>query len=445
MNWTLVHDTDWTAVPDTVSVAAGQVLADGWPDLHGHIYTVASGALVSTPENTGDEWSRDMLLRPVGEAAQDTRVVVTTSLAASLNSSSDWWGTLRWVSAGTCYLIEWGASSNNGGGTYSSIIKIYKIVSASATSIVTSAAFTFDPTHQYQADYRAVGVLPTSVSMVVTDLTTGNITVACGGNDSQAELQTIGRMGVSASSNPTPSATTPFARIQTYTSPVLNLGFIGDSITAGTGATVSAPANCALTLAKILGQSVSVTNRGLTGTTTTDWLPSGTLLGPAITALSAARVTVVEIMLGANDAKIANGVIAAIVRANLLSISNTLVSAGFTVIINYPLYLVPGSIGNLWNGASDTLIQSYGTQIDSIVNGTTILQGDRLGYPYFAEHQAELNDGVHPNDAGTLSLGTLWANATWRLLDPVANYSVLTTIAADVLAIRNRTDGMVNR
>jgi lysophospholipase L1-like esterase len=56
--------------------------------------------------------------------------------------------------------------------------------------------------------------------------------------------------------------------------------------------------------------------------------------------------------------------------------------------------------------------------IDEVVNGTTILQGDRMAYDYFGTRTSELSDGVHPSATGAQNLGMMWANAIDRALNP---------------------------
>jgi lysophospholipase L1-like esterase len=57
-----------------------------------------------------------------------------------------------------------------------------------------------------------------------------------------------------------------------------------------------------------------------------------------------------------------------------------------------------------------TLPQTYLAVIDDLVNGTTILHGDRDAYLYFRNNPSQLqSDGVHPTAAGSYILGLLWA------------------------------------
>ena len=103
----------------------------------------------------------------------------------------------------------------------------------------------------------------------------------------------------------------------------------------------------------------------------------------------------------------------------MLSLVNDLVGAGYTVIMNYSPYCEPGSAGSVTTTeAMCDALQGYQTVIDGMCNGTTILQGDKLAYRYFAEFQSESTDGIHPNATGGASLALLWATAIDRALNP---------------------------
>ena len=61
-----------------------------------------------------------------------------------------------------------------------------------------------------------------------------------------------------------------------------------------------------------------------------------------------------------------------------------------------------------WDGTADARLLTYETQIDSLCNGTTILQGEKKAYTFFQQHP-EQGDGVHPNPQRHQDLGKLWA------------------------------------
>ena len=215
----------------------------------------------------------------------------------------------------------------------------------------------------------------------------------------------------------------------------ISIGFVGDSITAGQGASVASPTNasfawtssvtytdavtnCAAALAAGAGNvAVEVTNRGIGGTTSADWatIASGDLSG-AVTAFNAASppVTVVHIQLGTNDAKTAVNTSAATYKSNLQSIISYLQANVPTlqlIVLSPPYYVVPGSGTNAWNEASLPVLRSYHDQLSALDNGATVRFAEAQNFEHFADNTAQLTDGIHPTDAGHAALGKLWARS----------------------------------
>lgn len=187
----------------------------------------------------------------------------------------------------------------------------------------------------------------------------------------------------------------------------LTLGYIGDSIWIfATGyATRTIPAIMALRLAQMGSlQTVSISNSAESGTKTADWLPATGRYQTAVAAFASASVTHVNIMLGANDASAS--VAAVDYGDNLDSITSDLVSNGYTVILHYP----PARHDD---EGYNTFLSAYQAEIDALVNGTTILQGDVLAYDWFLAHN-QTDDGVHPDDDGCDSLANMQA---WAIVD----------------------------
>jgi lysophospholipase L1-like esterase len=198
-------------------------------------------------------------------------------------------------------------------------------------------------------------------------------------------------------------------------SPGLNLGFIGDSITYGAGSGITHGTNdpatlCGGYLSKMGSyRAVTVSNQGVSGTTTLDWVPTGTYLAPAKAAFAAAGVTYVHIMLGTNDGWA--GYTVSEYQTNLIEIVNNLVAAGFKVVLSYSPAMNPAlepTIGD----RTDALLQEYQPGIDNLVNGSTVFQGDKLAFGFFANNAGEMQtDGIHPNAQGAADLGLMWAFA----------------------------------
>lgn len=200
---------------------------------------------------------------------------------------------------------------------------------------------------------------------------------------------------------------------------------IGDSITYGNGLSAGQdpPSKMDTALTSMYGtRSVNVLNQGHSGSKTADWL-AGAGSGYLNTAISASQsasppATVAIIMLGANDAATSNHVSSTTYISNISSIISSLFSNGFTkVIINYPTYIPAGANSNATDETATNLTNQYMAKLDTIVNGSTIVTGDKVAYGYFQDYLTSLQaDQTHPNANGALALGNMWAAAAAKSL-----------------------------
>lgn len=192
----------------------------------------------------------------------------------------------------------------------------------------------------------------------------------------------------------------------------IKVGFIGDSITNGHLVTTKPGTLTGATLSTQAFRPVTVVNQGVDASATGDWINGSSNLNTAETALAAASVTHVMVTLGANDAN--NGVSAATYLSNLTSCVNRLVALGYRAVLNYPPGT--GTSGNI-DQAELGVLASYCPQIDTLINGTTILRGDTSAFPYFAAKTSELNaDAVHLTDTGNQRLAEFWGIALERVI-----------------------------
>lgn len=187
------------------------------------------------------------------------------------------------------------------------------------------------------------------------------------------------------------------------------LGFIGDSITI-TDPGSGTPADlCAADIAAVLGITVTVNNQAISGTTTTDWLPGGSHLPGAVTAMVTAGVRIVHIMLGTNDGRTAISVVT--YQDQLESIVAYLNAHGLTAILSYSPYAVVSGGGTPNTQTQTDDIYALEPGLDALVDGAYVRQGDTQAFEYFRAHQSELPDNIHPNTTGAAALGGLWAIA----------------------------------
>ncbi len=187
----------------------------------------------------------------------------------------------------------------------------------------------------------------------------------------------------------------------------ITIGFIGDSITAGSGVPLHQNAVSDETID--LGTGYSAVNAGINGTTTVDWRSDNGdgYLNKALKLFQANHVQVVSIMLGTNDSKGSVSTTPAKYETNMQNIVAGVLSAGIKhVILNYPPYLVPRAP---WSNNSQQLLQEYQSKLDLLIDGKAVIQGDKAAWSYFRVHPDQLKDGVHPTAEGYAALGQLWA------------------------------------
>lgn len=189
----------------------------------------------------------------------------------------------------------------------------------------------------------------------------------------------------------------------------IKIGFIGDSITHGpnTGTSVVTDEM------KNLGTSKYVAvNRGVSGSTTSDWQPGKPMFDTALAAFKADNVHMVSIMLGTNDARTDIAITPSTYGKNMSTIISSLFASGVSqVIINYPPFVVPGSYKGLWTDSSVSRMMLYRDQLDILASQRGVVRGDTDAFDYFKSHTDLLVDGVHPTQNGNVTLARLWASA----------------------------------
>ncbi len=210
---------------------------------------------------------------------------------------------------------------------------------------------------------------------------------------------------------------------------VHHLGFVGDSITRGVGTsnadTLGAAPQAVLMLAKTpaVNTLYSATVHGVDGSTTADWVSGSSNLNSAISDFGANFVETVCIMLGSNDS-VAN-ISADTYATHLTSTINALKTAGISrIILNYPPY---ASNATWLTAGAPAFLTAYQTALQTLAATIPgVYLGDTQAYDWFSAHNSDLADGVHPNDAGAVSLAYLWSQAYRRIFlrDVAASVSI---------------------
>jgi lysophospholipase L1-like esterase len=186
-----------------------------------------------------------------------------------------------------------------------------------------------------------------------------------------------------------------------YSGPVRVL-LIGDSITfneaqAVQGSLVAEYPHASLVIADDVG---------LSGTTTTDWLPGSSNYNNAVAAGNASGDTVASIMLGTNDAKTTpenTGLYDAHLTQIVAALKHDIPSLKFVVLQEQP-YIVPGAF-NQFDASSDTALQSYVSSYSSISGAEVGASGM---YAYFQQNTQFLTGGLHPNAEGSSGVLYFW-------------------------------------
>lgn len=208
----------------------------------------------------------------------------------------------------------------------------------------------------------------------------------------------------------------------------LGVGFIGDSITAGTTVTADPP-DIFETAGAIPGVTITANNQGVSGSTSADWVPAAGNYTTAKAAFLSAGVRIVHIMLGTNDSKTAVATSQATYRSNLRSTCDDLVAAGFLVALSYPPFL--NTTSGVFDAGSPARVKGYVDAVDSLIDNQHIFRGDTLGYDYFKLNAATAlqGDGVHPTQAGSDFMAGLWASAVRPILLGLTKQTVLQRLA----------------
>ncbi len=230
----------------------------------------------------------------------------------------------------------------------------------------------------------------------------------------------------------------------------VNVVFIGNSITQGAliqdPVHDAPPVKAALYLTKQPSiTSVKYSNQGVSGCTTTDYLPQTETLFPKAKAAADKfadetwATLVFSIMLGTNDSAITgpNGAPASLEKyeENMKAIINQLLALypNCKIVLHRPVWYSP----NTYNGAMYlkeglNRLQSYYPVLQSLVADYAnrfpgqVFMGDTEGFDYFkANYQTDLfpEDGnagtfyLHPNVKGAAVLGELWGKAIMKILE----------------------------
>jgi lysophospholipase L1-like esterase len=172
-------------------------------------------------------------------------------------------------------------------------------------------------------------------------------------------------------------------------------------------------------------------NQGVPSSASGDWVGGSMNLTSAITNCS--RLTTMFVMIGTNDSKNALQTTPATYMSNIQSTITALETAGFTkIVLNYSPWIVyPNSAGGFGSG-SDALLMQYQTQLQALAaaDPTHVFIGDTAAFTYFQANPSQLQDGVHPTNAGYAVLAQLWATASLNIIGATLPVPVISGVAS---------------
>jgi hypothetical protein len=235
--------------------------------------------------------------------------------------------------------------------------------------------------------------------------------------------------------------------VQTLPTTALEIvGGLGDSIEAGSYSTIETPfaamidqLNFGMPSREWYGGTVTTGTSGalnlslnysVSGTTSANWLPTGSAgLTTAATAWAAAGVTRIVSELGGNDAKGSVATAPSTYQSNMA----TIIAYLFENIPTLKSVHLFGPMSQNEPSGDESVANcgrliEYDACMEALANGSTVFHANALQpYNYFQRRSAMLQrsaDSVHPNDYGDQTTGGIWAHQVIAALSPTtAGYS----------------------
>ena len=212
--WVSVIDDTFTRA-NTSAGGAGTTTGAGnnWTDTNGGVANINSDRLVMTADTVNaQQWKRDYLLRPSSENQLNERMVITIPSGQSFTHHEALGSVLRWQSAGTMYLFQWNMVDTT------PQAQIYKSISGTITSLASVSSGYYNSLDTYTMDCQVYGSNPTTVKMIITNVTTSTVIANISGSDSTAALQVSGYYGLTVwqSSGAVNAATYNLSEATTY-------------------------------------------------------------------------------------------------------------------------------------------------------------------------------------------------------------------------------------
>lgn len=203
----------------------------------------------------------------------------------------------------------------------------------------------------------------------------------------------------------------------------LNIGFIGDSITAGTNGNpiFQVGEEACVTYLQNQGFTVNYIDVAASGSDSSQWQAGSTNMNNALSGMAGAGIgpgSLVHVMLGGNDIRTPNNFTPAQHFAYTQGIVNILVGAGYKVIIAHNIYARPNAgLGfgtTVWPANCQPIYRAYFALDMTLADGVNVFQGDTANFQYSMQNAPTFlaSDGVHPFDGDANAIiGRNWAIA----------------------------------
>lgn len=387
-------------------------VGNGWVDEEGGVYRINNNQLeIRLDGINGNQFNRDRLRSPQPASLSNVIEIiyppnrVTADLGVFCREQSN---------QGDCYMAELRPDG---------LVSLYTLISGTATAFNASTMDSFNAALSYTLYMScdpSIGVSGnTTFTVEVRETISGNTTWSGTAFDTSATLQGPGSCGILAWGNASGSFILDAAGANVLSHPVPRIiAPIGDSIYVNKADSsqgpefIASPDILPQTICDLLigatGHYTTYNNQAISGKTSTDWSPSGTILAPALASIATSVATgqqvVIPLRLGTNDSRAAILTTKAVYKANMIAIV-TAAAAVAPVVLHYPIGFQPGVSGGIWNGAGVSLINQYCQAIDEIcaMGINNVFQGDRTtNYPNQRNILSftQANGDGHPNFRG---------------------------------------------
>jgi len=179
---------------------------NAWTDVHGSVYSISSNQLLVTPSGS-NSYKTNYLLRPSAEAVQDGRVQIYYTPSGS--NAPTIYTCLRWQDNNDTFYAGVNAFETGAGSIQFVLYAFVGGVLNTLAPLVGTNSFTPIAGHQFIVEASAVGINPTTLQIIVTDVTSSTVVAKASYSYAVSNsLQGSGQFGMTAYNN---NGSTPYS------------------------------------------------------------------------------------------------------------------------------------------------------------------------------------------------------------------------------------------